>query len=55
MVYSNRLESRFFAVKRQNDKKTGLVSASCPLSASHSLISVKFLLNRSKCAKRIGK
>ena len=53
MVYSKRIA--IFAVKKQNDKKTGQVTASFQLSASHSLLSVKFLLNRSNCAKRIGK
>ena len=48
-------ESRYFLLKRQNNKKTALVSTSFQLSASHSFLSVKFLLNRSNCAKRIGK
>ena len=39
MVYSKRIA--IFAVKRQNDKKTRRVSTSFPLSASHSLFSVK--------------
>ena len=43
MVYSIRIAT--FAIKRQNDKKTGRASASFPLSANHSLLSVKFLLN----------
>ena len=47
-------ESQHLLLKRQNDKKSGRVSASFQLSASHSLLSVKFLLNRSNCAKIIG-
>ena len=39
--------------KRQNDNLW--VKASLPLSASHSLLSVKFLLDRSDCAKTVGK
>ena len=35
-------ESRHLLLKRQNDKKTGQVSASFSLSANHSLLSVKF-------------
>ena len=33
---------RYLLLKRQNDKKTGRVSASFSLSANHSLLSVKF-------------
>ena len=54
MVYSKRIA--IFAVeKKKNDKKIGWISASFPLSASHSLLSVKFLLNRSNYTKRIEK
>ena len=54
MVYSKRIA--IFAVeKKKNDKKIGWISASFPLSASHSLLSVKFLLKRSNYTKRIGK
>ena len=49
------IESQNLILKRQNSKKTALVSTSFQLSASHSFLSVKFLLNRSKRAKRIGK
>ena len=48
-------ESRYFLLNRQNNKKNASVSTSFQLSASHSFLSVKFLLNRSNCAKRIGK
>ena len=48
-------ESQNLLLKRQNNKKTALVSTSFQLSASHSFLSVKLLLNRSNCAKRIGK
>ena len=48
-------ESQNLLLKRQNNKKTALVSTSFQLSASHSFLSVKFLLNRLNCAKRIGK
>ena len=48
-------ESQNLLLKRQNNKKTALVSTSFQLSASHSFLSVKVLLNRSNCAKRIGK
>ena len=48
-------ESRYLLLNRQNDKKIGWVSTSFQLSASHSFLSVKFLLNRSNYAKRIGK
>ena len=53
MVYSKRIA--IFAVNRQNDKKIGWISASFSLPASHSLLSAKFLLNRSNDAKRTGK
>ena len=46
---------RYLLLKRQNDKKIVQVSASFPLSASHSLLSVKFLLNRFNYTKSIGK
>ena len=46
-------ESQNWQLKRQNNKKTALVSISFQLSASHSFLSVKFLLNRPNCAKRI--
>ena len=42
-------------LKRYSDLKIGQVPASFSLSASHSLLSVEFLLNRSNCARRIGK
>ena len=45
-------ELQYLLLKRQNNKKTGRVSTSFQLSASHSFLSVKFLLNRSNCAKR---
>ena len=48
-------ESQNLLLNRQNNKKTALVPTSFQLSASHSFLSVKFLLNRSNCAKRIGK
>ena len=35
-------ELRYLLLKRQNDKKTGQVSASFSLSANHSILSVKF-------------
>ena len=35
-------ESRYLLLKRQNDKKTGQISASFSLSANHLLLSVKF-------------
>ena len=54
MVYIVK-ESRYLLLKRQNYKQIGQVSASFPLTASHPLLSVKFLFNRLKCAKRIGK
>ena len=44
MVYSKVIV--IFAVKRQNDKKIGWISASFPLSASRSLLSVTFLLSK---------
>ena len=53
MVYSKK--SRYLLLNRQIDKKIGWISASFPLSASQSLLSVKILLDRSNCAKRIGK
>ena len=53
MAYSKR--NAILAVNKTNRKKTGLVSTSFQLSASHSFLSVKVLLNRSNCAKRIGK
>ena len=46
-------ESRYLLFKRQNDKLW--VKAPLPLSASHLLFSVKFLLDRSDCAKTVGK
>ena len=49
------IESQNLLLKRQNSRKPALVSTSFQLSASHSFLSVKFLLNRSNCAKRIGK
>ena len=48
-------ESQYLLLKRQNDKKTGRVSNSFQLPASRSFLSVKFLLNISNCAKRMGK
>ena len=48
-------ESRYLLLSRQNDKTIGCISASFPLSTSHSLLSVNILLNRSNYAKRIGK
>ena len=48
-------ELRYLQLKRHTDKKTGRVSALFSLSANHSLLSVKFLLNRSNCPNRIGK
>ena len=48
-------ELKYLLLKRQKNKKTGWVSTSFPLSASHSFLSVKFLLNRSNYAKRIWK
>ena len=38
-------ESRYLLLKRKNDKTTDRVAASFPISARHSLLSVKFLLN----------
>ena len=43
-------ESLYLLLNRQNDKKIGLISASFSLSASHSFLSAKFLLNRSNYA-----
>ena len=37
-------ESRYLLLKRKNDKTRDQVAASFPLSARHSLLSVKFLL-----------
>ena len=48
-------ELHYLLLKRQNNKKTGRVSTSFQLSASNSFLSVKFLLNRSNCTKKIGK
>ena len=48
-------ELRYLLLKRQNDKKTGRVSALFLLYASPSLLSIKFLLNRSNCAKGTDK
>ena len=48
-------ESRYSPLKNQKDKKTGRVSTLFPLSASHSIFSVKFLLTRSNCSKKIRK
>ena len=45
-------ESQYLLLKGQNDKKTGRVFSSFPVSASHPLLTVKFLLNRSNCTKR---
>ena len=56
MVYRSSKRIEIFVVKkRQNDTKIGRASTSFQLFASHSLLSVKILLNRSNCAKRIGK
>ena len=46
---------RYLLLKRHYDKKIGWIPTSFPLSASHSLLSVKFLLNRSNYATTIGK
>ena len=46
-------ESRYLLLYRQNDKKIAWISASFQFSASHLLLSVKVLLNRSNYVKRI--
>ena len=44
-------ESQYLLLQRQNNMEICRVSTSFQLSASHSFLSVKFLLNRSNCAK----
>ena len=53
MVYSKRI--KIFAVRKTNDKKTGRVSVSFLFSTRHSLFFVKYLPNKSNCAKGIEK
>ena len=55
MVYSKRIAIIAVEKTKQPENRPGLHFVTTFLSANHSFLSVKFLLNRSNCAKRIGK